>query len=267
MRLSRFAALLALVVTLAASPTKAQTSESDSMRAERVSTPTETEAPVQRDTVLAKDLFRTASEQLQRGARDSALVTFNRGLDADPMSVGHAYGKAQVLVQLERFDEAIPALRHAVEMAEEQGRTQIYDAANSMFGQVSYNRASDLMQTSQINESQAQRVLVFLEAAEESGIERPSLPYYFAKAYNAIGQYEEAVSYAEAAVEANSDQSDLSPYYIELGIAKMNTGNSEAARAAFEQAKNGAWSQWAEHYLSQLESEETPSGGEEAAGS
>ena len=67
------------------------------------------------------------------------------------------------------------------------------------------------------------------------------------------GTPNEHLQTAEQAVEANADVEDKSAYYIELGLARQGAGDVAGAREAFEMAREGAWSGWAEHYLRELD--------------
>ncbi len=59
--------------------------------------------------------------------------------------------------------------------------------------------------------------------------------------------------YAQTAVETSSGQPDRSAYYIQLGLVQRGAGDMDAARSAFESAKDGSWASWADHYLREMD--------------
>ena len=94
-----------------------------------------------------------------------------------------------------------------------------------------------------------------LEEARVAGYDSSQVAFYYAKALNTIGQYDEAVHYADIAVEKSEGQPDRSAFFIQLGIAQRGTGNSDEARESFNAAKEGSWAAWAEYYLNEMDSE------------
>ena len=189
-----------------------------------------------------------------------ALAKFEEGLAFNPTSVTNGYGRALALAQLDREDDAMEAFQNAVMLAEAAENEQIMTDARRWIGTTAYRRATEMLQANPLPSETAEQTLPLLEQAEAGGIDSGQLPYQFARVYNAIGRHEDAARYAEQAIGANQG-GDLSPYYIELGLARKETGDIAGARTAFEEAKSGSWSSWAEHYLRELDTMETSEGG------
>ena len=246
-RFIHFAPLLAvLALALAAAPARAQN----------------TAPAAATDSVnMARGLFNEGNALMREENFAEALGKFDEGLALDSTSLSNAYGRAQALAQLDREDDALNAYQHAVMMAEAEGNEQILAGARRWIGATAYRRANELLQANPLPRESAEQALPLLQQAEANGVDSNQLPYQFARAYNATGQYAEAARYAEQAVQANTGSGDLSGYYIELGLARKGAGDIAGAREALEQAKNGSWSGWAEHYLRELDAMETSEGG------
>ena len=245
-RIPRFTPLLALLaLVLALAPVRAQ----------------DTPDPAATDSVnTARGLFNEGNALMRDENYADALAKFEEGLAFNPTSVTNGYGRALALAQLDREDDAMEAFQNAVMLAEAAENEQIMTDARRWIGTTAYRRATEMLQANPLPSETAEQTLPLLEQAEAGGIDSGQLPYQFARVYNAIGRHEDAARYAEQAIGANQG-GDLSPYYIELGLARKETGDIAGARTAFEEAKSGSWSSWAEHYLRELDTMETSEGG------
>ena len=119
-------------------------------------------------------------------------------------------------------------------------------------------RATAMLQAEPLSESAATTAYGLLEEARMADYDSSQVAFYYAKALNAMGRPTDAIHYAQMAVDQSEGQADRSAFYIQLGLAQMNADNEEAAREAFTAAKTGAWSAWADHYLTELDKEDTP---------
>ena len=206
---------------------------------------------VRSDDNEARKRFNTGNELLRTEDYEGALAKFDEGLSLDPNSSRNAYGRALALAQLDREDEAVEAFEQAITLSENDEET--LNAARGALGAIKYRRAMDLVAANPLPQATATEALPLLEAAEAGGVDAEQLPYQMARVHNVLGNHADAERYAMMAVEANADVDDKSAYYIELGLARMSAGNADGAREAFEMARNGAWSGWAEHYLRELD--------------
>ena len=210
---------------------------------------------VRSDANDARKRFNEGNELLRAEDFEGALTKFEEGMALDPTNPRNAYGRALVLVQLEREDEAVVAFEQAVALADSVEDAETASTARKAVGTIAYRNAMKLLQANPLPEATAEEALPLLEQAEAGALDNSMLPYQFARVYNVLGRHDDAERYAEQAVGANESASDKSAFYIELGLARMNLDDSAGARKAFEMAKEGAWSGWAEHYLTQLDTD------------
>ena len=208
----------------------------------------------------ARKRFNEGNDLLRQEDYGGALAKFEEGLAEDPTSNKNAYGRALALVQLDREDDAIEAFEQAIALSDTASDTETATAARRAVGTMAFNDGMSLMAANPLPRATAEQALPMLTRADEYGVESNQLAYQLARAQNALGNHDEAARYAERAIEDNADVDDKSAYYIELGLAHMNGGNADDARAAFEMAREGSWSGWADHYLRELD------GGEAAGG-
>lgn len=251
-RLSRFTLLAAGALAFLAVPAQAQ----------------DTPAP---DTIYvsspendARARFNEGNSLLREEDYEGALAKFDEGLSLDPSNGRNAYGRALALAQLDREDDAVAAFQQAIELSDARDDEETGTAARRALGQISYRKAMALMQANPLPETNAEQALPMLEEAEAGGVDTPMLPYQMARALNVLQRYEDAERYAMMAVE-NSESDDKSAFYIELGLARMNSGDIAGAREAFEMTRDGQWGSWGEHYLRQLDEQQTD-GADEGAG-
>lgn len=254
-------------------------------------TPTETvpdPAPVMADTVMAdttaaepafvpspekaRELYSEGNERLQQSDFEGAIEKYDEALLNNPDYSFPALGRAQALVALGRttdaraaFDQAI-ALGNTANQADvvRNARTQLADmmereeqavAAQASADQLSnaVTRSAQLLQNDPVTEAQAREALGLLQMAEAGGVDADGLAFYYAKAHLTLGEFAQAVPYAQTAVETSSGQPDRSAYYIQLGLVQRGAGDMDAARSAFESAKDGSWASWADHYLREMD--------------
>ena len=220
------------------------------------------ETPPPPDTVVvhtpsndARRRYNEGNDLLRQQDYEGALAKYEEGLALDPANGRNAYGRALALVQLDREDDAVAAFQQAIALSETGNDAETATASRRALGMIMYNRALGLLAANPLPEATAEQALPLLEQAEAGEVDANQLPYQLARVHNVLGNYDEATRYAQQAVEENEGQADMSAYYIELGLARRGAGDVEGARAAFEQARSGAWSGWAEHYLNELDAE------------
>ncbi|MEO0557802.1 MAG: hypothetical protein AAF170_06420 [Bacteroidota bacterium] len=260
--MSRFSllAVLALVFSLAL-PASAQ----DTM-------------PVAADSVLADtsdasnpELARALYDQAEAAADTSnfeaALGLYEQALELDAANARIALGRARTLGQLRRFEDSRTAYENAVKLAEAAEDNAALNAASNELARLveglearaatqataeAFNNAVSLLSANP-TPAQAEEALGMLNQVMEAGYDSTRTAFYYAQAYNAMDRGADALPYAEAAVAASEGEADRSGYYIQLGLAHMKIGNTEEARAAFEQTQGGAWEGWGTHYIGQLD--------------
>ena len=220
----------------------------------------------------ARELYSEGNERLQRSDFEGAIEKYDESLLNNPAYSYPALGRAQALVALGRNDEARAAFDQAIALGNTAGKADVVRGATEQLAamnerdaqaaeaQASAQAISDavtnaaaLLQNDPVTEAQATEALGLLQTAEAGGVDASGLAFYYAKAHLTLGQFAEAVPYAQTAVDASEGQPDRSAYYIQLGLVQRGAGNLDEARAAFEGAKAGSWSSWAEHYLREMD--------------
>ena len=222
------------------------------------------------DPERARELYTQAETAADSSNFEGALSLYDEALVFDDANARIALGRARTLGQLKRFEDSRNAYEQAVAFAEaaednaaltastnelarlEEGLAK--RAASQETGQA-FSRATTLLQANP-TPSQAEEAIQLLDQVSEAGYDSTRTAFYYAQAYNAMDRGAEAVPYAETAVAASEGEADRSGYFIQLGLAYKGAGDTDKARAAFEQAKTGQWAGWADHYLGQLDGED-----------
>lgn len=256
--------LLALALLVAA-PTRAQDAPVDT-----TALPTDSVRTVEPNPEKARELASEANDMYQNGDYEGALARYDEALVYEEGNARIELGRARALKQLQRFDESRTSYERTLALAQasddEQAQTfarrelEVLQTALSQRASAqaigeTVQRAIDLLQTEPVTEAAAGEAYGLLEQARASGYDANLAAFYYAKALNALGRGAEAVPYAQTAVTASEGEADRSAYFIQLGLAQQAAGDKDAARAAFESAKTGAWAGWADHYLGQLDAE------------
>ncbi|HIG73709.1 MAG TPA: hypothetical protein EYQ24_03765 [Bacteroidetes bacterium] len=211
-------------------------------------------------------------------ARDysAALDAYTTGFELDSTYAKNPFGQARTYVRMRQYEDAVGAYAIAIEIGDGvEGMTNIVSAAREEKAEIEsglaerasaqeitdkVTRASNLLAAEPVTESAAQTAYELLEEARTAGFDSSQVAFYYAKALNTLGQFDEAVHYANVAVDQSEGQPDRSAFFIQLGIAQKGAGNTDEAREAFTSAKEGSWAAWADYYLNEMESEASAGG-------
>ena len=236
--------------------------------------------------VLYREGFAMAGNTADEASLRAALGKFDEALIADDAFPPALYGRANALGRLGRLEESRAGYEAAIAASQGEANTAYREAATTALAQVEaaiVETAAVAAQTAEVERQNAavaaQTVAVEqaaallaefpvtaenatagyaqLEAAREAGYDANLLSFYYAKALNALGRGSEALPYAQQSLDASTD-ADKSAYYIQVGIANRFAGDDPAARIAFEAARTGSWSSWADHYLAEMGQPVTP---------
>ena len=227
---------------------------------------------IQPDPARAAQLAEEGDRLLAAGSFDEAITKYDLGFLYDEANPMNPFGRARALVQLRRYDDARASYETAITLAQAAERTAIVSAARGDLRKLDQGlsaraeaqasaqaiadmitRATTLLGAPDVQPATAQDAYDLLESARESGYDSTLVAFYYGKALNVLGRHDEAIPYAAMAVEAAPAGQDASGYHIQLGLAHMGAENDAEARAAFEAAKEGSWSAWAEHYLREMD--------------
>ena len=263
------AALLAAPAFAQDAPTDSTSMPADAVMADSTRMAADSVAVIELSPEKARELYSEGNEVVRTDPA-AALAKYDESLLYNPQYAVAALGRAQALVGLRRLDEAAEAYETALALAAATDDARVTTRAREQLDQIrasmeqqasaqasaeataaAVRRASDLLQTDPVSAAQANEALQLLAQAEAGGVEPAGLAFYYARAYNALDRGAEAVPFAQAALDASTG--DRSGYYIQLGLAHKSAGNVDAARAAFESAKEGSWAGWADHYLRELD--------------
>jgi tetratricopeptide (TPR) repeat protein len=268
---------LAALVALAA-PASAQTATSDSVDTNTVATAADSaasaaaaaRAAARRDSIealvalraRAQASYEEGSEFLQREDFAGALIRFEDGIAVHPESVGNTYGRAFALAQLGREEEAVVGFQRAAALAEAVGDTAAVRLANqSREGIISrrlagvapvYNQVDGLLAEVPPSREAGEQAVALMAGVDGVALEDVSYHYRWARALNAAERFADAAEHAETAITMSVDESDRSGYFYEFGVALRGMGQVAPARDAFEQARTGAWSAWADYQLASM---------------
>lgn len=280
--------LLGLAGTLfAIAPASAQTTMPDSMGTLSDSTmmaDTTMTIRVVLDTDGARELNSEGNALTQTGAFDEALAKFDAALTADSTFAPAMYGRAIALGQLGRLEEAQATYMATIAASQAEALANVREASQKNLvaveeaivqrdsalaanAAVEADNAKISTQTAAI-ESATSRLIEFpvsaenaqaayddLERAREAGYDASLLAFQYAQALNALGRGAEALPLAQQALataQADPEVTDLSAYYIQVGIANRFAGDDPGARVAFNEAKSGSWASWADYYLAEM---------------
>ena len=185
---------------------------------------------------------------------DQALTYFNQGIENDPQYAKNYLGKASALRKQENINEAMAAYQQAIEVGE-QSDPQIAQAAqNSIRGYYTHLASQALSRGGEnVRSADAEEALGYLDEMEQYVEADADTYFYRATAANALGNYEQAIQYADQAISMhNGSRSDAAKLYFAKGEALMYMGNIAEAKAAFQNATYGSYKASAEHYLETL---------------
>jgi tetratricopeptide (TPR) repeat protein len=202
---------------------------------------------------LSNAAFNEGNKALKAGNYADALDSFNEGINILNENARNHLGRALALAKLDRESDAEAAYEQAISLAEAANERQVLRLAKKNLGVMYLRTAAEGVKADPPTRSGAQAAIAALGKAEAAGIEDPAMHYYYARAYNALGQYEQAVSAGQAGADAQrGGPADKAKYYYEIGLAHKAMGNDAAAKAAFENATYGTFRQAAEYEIELL---------------
>lgn len=206
----------------------------------------------------ARRRFNEGNDLLRQEEYEAALAKFDAGLELDPTSARNAYGRALAFAQMEQEEDAVAAFQQAIALSEAGTDAETGTAARRALGTIAYRNATSKLQGFPLPRQNAEEALPLLEQAEAGNVDSPQLPYQFARVFNTLERWDDAERYALQAIGAvEGEDGDKSALYYELGLARMGKSDAAGAREAFETAKEGQWSGWAEYQIGQLDAQET----------
>ncbi len=180
---------------------------------------------------------------------EEALQHFDKAIEIDPADPKNYYMRAFTLRQMGQDEESIQWYLKTVEVAKAAGNERIARMAQQNVGKGYVVWAARALQ-----ENKPEEALKHLEKALEYMKPNADIHYYYAVAYNALGEYEKAVEHAQQALQLEKGgRVKKARIYFELGMAYKYLGNKEKAREAFKNALYGPVKARAEYELKYLD--------------
>lgn len=186
----------------------------------------------------------------------AAVEDFNKGIANDASYAKNYYGKALALKNQDKWAEALPLYKQAIEVAQAEGASQVAQQATAAIRDQFVFLASSSLSGENGNptRSGATQALATLEEAE-THLSEPDADifYYRAEAYKVLGEYDQSVAMADRALELHrGSKSDKAKIYFVKGESLMLSGENDAAKLAFQEAVFGNFKASAQHYLETL---------------
>jgi tetratricopeptide (TPR) repeat protein len=214
------------------------------------------------DTEIAGRAARNASiidynlgrELLDAENFDQALEHFESGIALYPQSSNNYRGKAIALKNLERPEEAIAAYQDLIAHGEETGDSEaVTSGEEAIRDHYTFLASSALGRQTEPSAADAREALGYLDELEELLEPTADTYFYRAAANNALGNYDEAIALANQALEIHrGSRTDAAKIHFVRGEALMYSGDTAAAKEAFQNATFGSYKSLAEHYLETL---------------
>lgn len=204
--------------------------------------------------VAAQIDYNTGKQLVANEDFAAGLERFEQGIELFPQYAKNYTGKALALKKLERNEEAIQAYQDLIDYGNENSDSQaIREGESGIRDHYIYLASSALGRSSEPSASDAREAIGYLEDLQEYLDADADVYFYMAAANNALGNYDEAVQYADQALEMHSgSRSDAAKIHFVKGEALMYNGNTAAAKESFQNATFGSYRSLAEHYLETL---------------
>ena len=184
---------------------------------------------------------------------DTAVDHFNAGIEIYPTYAKNYQGKAIALNKSGQSDTAMQTFVKAAEVGRANGQYQVANKAEAAIREHFIYQASQRLAAENPTASDASAALTALDNLEEYLEPGAKSFYYRAVAYDAQGDFDQAVSFADQALaEHTGSRTDKAKIYFIKGEALMKLGQNTAALQAFENASYGQYESSAQHYIEQL---------------
>ncbi len=180
---------------------------------------------------------------------EEALQHFDKAIEIDPADPKNYYMRAFTLRQMGKDEESIQWYLKTAEVAKAAGNERIVRMALQNVGKGYIVWAARALQ-----ENKPEEAIKHLDKALEYMQPNADVHYYYAVAYNALGEYKKAVEHAQKALEMErGGRVKKARIYFELGMAYKYLGDKEKAREAFKNALYGPVKARAEYELKYLD--------------
>lgn len=185
---------------------------------------------------------------------DAALQHFNKGIERRPSYSKNYLGKGLALKKLNRTDEAMATFVETVEVANtENDRKTARSAEDAIRDNYLFLASSTLTRSGgRASRADAQTAINYLNKLEEYLEANADSYYYYAVAYEALGDVAKTMEFAQKALDANPSRGDAARIHLLVGELQLQQGNIGEARSHLQQAAYGDSKARAEALLGQL---------------
>jgi len=181
---------------------------------------------------------------------DGAIEHFNQALEYNSTHGRALLAKGEAYRKSDRFDEALEWYQLAIEHGDSDRRQSAENAVRSQFH---YLASSRLGEEENPSRTAANDAISYLERLQEYVDANSSTYYYMAVAHEALGNYDDAVSFASEALDMfTGSRTDRARIHLVRGEAYLAQGDSQQARQDLEEAMVGEYRQRAEALMEQI---------------
>jgi superkiller protein 3 len=170
-----------------------------------------------------------------------AVDAFKQAIELDPQYAVAYAGLGATYVSMQRYDDAIEAYTHVLELEPtmQQARIGLASAHTAQGNEL-------------LNRGQARNAVTELDKAIEANPRHSQAHLLLALAHNRLGQFQLAEQHARNALEFK-ERGRRGGEYFELGVALKNQGKRQEAIQAFQEAaKDPTYRRNAEYELEEL---------------
>lgn len=200
--------------------------------------------------VCAKIAKIVGTEAYKAGDFQEALAEFEKGIKHEPEYVPNLYMKGLAQKQLGDIDAAMTTLAEVANGRDQKSARTAAEAIRDYH----HAEASKLAARDPLSSPDAQQIRSLIASMQEYG-QQPDANsfFYLGIAAKAQGNYDEAVSFADQAIQVHrGSRADQAKLHFLKGESLMLAGENALAKEAFTAAAFGSYKASAEHYLETL---------------
>lgn len=218
---------------------------------------TEGDAAVERQArgLIARIEYNLGRALHQQEKFAEAKTHFTNGIEQDPTFAKNYLARAAAMKKTADWDQAVLAYQQAMQVADKNADSQTARAAETAIrDQYIYLASSALSRSgNRATRADATEALEHLDMLQMYVEADADTYYYLAEANKVLGDYEKAIALADQGLEIHrGSRTDKAKIYFVKGEALMNSGQTAAAKEAFQNALFGSYRASAEHYIETL---------------
>ena len=183
---------------------------------------------------------------------EGALAHYEAGIADNPAYPHNYLGKGKTLREMDLSDSAAVVLQQAIEVARAANDSDIQGQSETALLNL-IAEDGGLLLGKDATRASAQQAMARLTAADSLLATNVTAKLYLARAQTALGNYNEAVSAADAGIALDPrDRNEKAALYFAKGEALRLAGNTAGAKSAYALATYGDYKDLAQHYVDTL---------------